>query len=222
MNTSNLAATPQAIRDELTGMVVRDLLGPAGGPEEELDQREDRATGRYLVGMLAPKSTPVVAEEQDRLSTDGSDDAEVGATEAAASSPTAFFPNSTEMGFVVHGPIRIQGDPHQDRVGPVSPGEERHAGQQTDRRAHDRLETRAVDRRPAPRASSDRAVRIRLRPETELVAATEAVWAWREPVLPYRAEATGEKSAKGQKRPLNSHNALLSNHFLWRHQTGQG
>ena len=28
--------TPHAIRDELTAMVVNDLLGPAGGPEEEL------------------------------------------------------------------------------------------------------------------------------------------------------------------------------------------
>ena len=53
-------------------MVVNDLLGPAGGPDEELDQREDRVTGRYLVGMLAPKSTPVEAEEQDALGTDES------------------------------------------------------------------------------------------------------------------------------------------------------
>ncbi len=30
--------TPSDIRDELTDMVIRDLLGPAGGPEEELSQ----------------------------------------------------------------------------------------------------------------------------------------------------------------------------------------
>ena len=48
-------------------MVVNLLLGPAGGPDKELDQREDRVTGRYLVGMLAPKSTPVEAEQQDSL-----------------------------------------------------------------------------------------------------------------------------------------------------------
>lgn len=48
-------------------MVVNDLLGPAGGPEEELDQREDRVTGRYVVGMLAPKSSPVEDEEQDSI-----------------------------------------------------------------------------------------------------------------------------------------------------------
>ena len=75
--------TPHAIRDELTEMVVNDLLGPAGGLSEELDQREDRVTGRYLVGMLAPKSCPVEAEEQDSLGTDGKDDREVGKTDAS-------------------------------------------------------------------------------------------------------------------------------------------
>jgi hypothetical protein len=34
-------------------MLVKDLLGLAEGPEEELKQREDHANGRYLVGLLA-------------------------------------------------------------------------------------------------------------------------------------------------------------------------
>lgn len=93
--------TPYAIRDELTAMVIHDLLGPAGGPEEELDQREDRVTGRYLVGMLAPKSTPVEAEEQDALGTDGKDDPEVGATDASTPPAATFYPNSIGMSFVV-------------------------------------------------------------------------------------------------------------------------
>ena len=93
--------TPHAIRDELTAMIVHDLLGPAGGAEEELDQREDRVTGRYLVGMLAPKSTPVEAEEQDTLGTDGKDDPEVGATDASTPPAATFFPNSIGMSFVV-------------------------------------------------------------------------------------------------------------------------
>ena len=46
--------TSHAIRDELT-----EMLGPTAGPEEDLDQREDRVTARYLVGILAPESTPV-------------------------------------------------------------------------------------------------------------------------------------------------------------------
>ena len=47
--------TPSDFRNELTEMVIRDLLGPAGGPDEELNQYEDHAYQRYLVGMLAPK-----------------------------------------------------------------------------------------------------------------------------------------------------------------------
>src|ERR1035437_3140305 len=99
---SNLTSPPQAlppitpneIRDELTIMVVNDLLGPAGGPAEEMDQREDRVTGRYLVGMLAPKSTPVDAEGQDALGTDDQDDPEVGATDASTPPTSTFFPTS--------------------------------------------------------------------------------------------------------------------------------
>jgi hypothetical protein len=93
--------TPHAIRDELTTMIVNDLLGPAGGLDEELDQREDRVTGRYLVGMLAPKSSPVEAEEQDTLGTDGKDDPEVGPTDASTPPAATFFPNSIGMSFVV-------------------------------------------------------------------------------------------------------------------------
>ena len=92
--------TPYAIRDELTKMIVNDLLGPAGGAEEELDQRE-RAIGRYLVGMLAPKASPVEAEEQDSLGTDGKDDPEVGTTDASTPPAATFFPNSIGMSFVV-------------------------------------------------------------------------------------------------------------------------
>src|SRR6476659_519588 len=91
--------TPHAIRDELTNMVVNDLLGPAGGPDEELDQREDRVTGRYLVGMLAPKATVVEAEEQDTLGTDETDDPEVGTTDASTPPGATFFPNSIGMSF---------------------------------------------------------------------------------------------------------------------------
>lgn len=82
-------------------MVVNDLLGPAGGLDEELDQREDRVTGRYLVGMLAPKSTPVEASEQDALGTDEADDAEVGPSDASTTSNDTFFPNSIGMSFLV-------------------------------------------------------------------------------------------------------------------------
>ena len=45
--------SPTKIREELEQMVLRDLLGPVGGPEEENDEPSIR--DRYLVGMLAPE-----------------------------------------------------------------------------------------------------------------------------------------------------------------------
>ena len=95
--------SPYAIRDELTAMVVKDLLGPAEGPEEELDQREDHAYGRYLVGLLAPMSAVVEGEVMDSLGTDGVDDQEVGTTDASTSAKDSFFPNSIGMSFMVEG-----------------------------------------------------------------------------------------------------------------------
>lgn len=94
-------SSPHAIRNELTEMVVKDLLGPAGGLDEELDQREDRANGRYLIGMLAPKSTRVEPEEQDALGTAEQDDSEVGPTDVSTPPTDTFFPNSMGLSFLV-------------------------------------------------------------------------------------------------------------------------
>src|SRR4051794_1337822 len=92
---------PNSLPDELTEMGIKDLLGPAGGPEEELDQHEDRVTNRYLVGMLAPKSTLVEAEQLDTLGTDETDDPEVGPTDCSTPPASTFFPNSIGLSFVV-------------------------------------------------------------------------------------------------------------------------
>lgn len=93
--------SPHAIRDELTAMVVKDLLGPAEGADEELDQREDHAYGRYLVGLLAPQAAEIEGELMDRLATDGVDDPEVGTTDASTSAKDSFFPSSIGMSFMV-------------------------------------------------------------------------------------------------------------------------
>ena len=45
--------SPLQLRDQLEAMIRRDLLGPAGGPEEEVDERAVR--GRYSLGLLAPR-----------------------------------------------------------------------------------------------------------------------------------------------------------------------
>ncbi len=101
VNNAISVPTAHAIRDELTEMVVKDLLGPAGGLDEELDQREDRVSGRYLIGLLAPKSTPVEAEEQDALGTSEQDDSEVGPTDASTPPTDTFFPSSMGLSFLV-------------------------------------------------------------------------------------------------------------------------
>jgi hypothetical protein len=93
--------TPASIRDELTDMVVRDLLGPAGGPEEELNQYEDHVYGRYLVGMLAPKSSEIPGGELDDLSTTGGDEGEEGAPDSGTPPVGTYFPSSMGMSFVV-------------------------------------------------------------------------------------------------------------------------
>ena len=92
---------PYAIRDELTEMVIKDLLGPAGGLDEELDQREDRVRERYLVGMLAPKAVSVDAGTMDELGTTGKDDTEVGPTDISAPPNETMFPSSMGLSFVV-------------------------------------------------------------------------------------------------------------------------
>src|SRR5438552_4989778 len=95
--------TPHAIRDELTRMVVRDLLGPAGGDEEELDQREDHVFQRYLVGMLAPKASELPGQQMDELATEEDEETEDGATESGVPAGSTYFPSSMGLSFVADG-----------------------------------------------------------------------------------------------------------------------
>lgn len=90
-----------AIRDELTEMIVRDLLGPAGGPDEELDQREDHVYQRYLVGMLAPKASEIPAQQLDELATEEDEDAEDSGSETGVPAGSTYFPSSMGISFIV-------------------------------------------------------------------------------------------------------------------------
>jgi len=92
---------PSDLRNELTDMVVRDLLGPAGGPDEELNQHEDHAYQRYLVGMLAPKDEQVDAGELDELATGDGDEGEEGAPDSGVPAGSTYFPSSMGLSFVV-------------------------------------------------------------------------------------------------------------------------
>ena len=77
--------SPTKIRDELERMVLKDLLGPVGGPEEEIDEPSVR--DRYLVGMLAPKRQELSPEEFDELPQGGSGPAEDGTAESTSPPP---------------------------------------------------------------------------------------------------------------------------------------
>jgi hypothetical protein len=84
---------------ELEAAVVRDLQGPAGGPEEEI--AEGTVRDRYLVGLLAPRRQVLVLEEFDELAVGGEGTAEEGSVDISAPQATTMFPSSFGMTFCV-------------------------------------------------------------------------------------------------------------------------
>jgi hypothetical protein len=102
------------LRAQLEEMVVKDLLGPAESPDEELDERSVR--DRYLVGVLAPRRQAVQPQatddeqegefptvELDELEVEGNDSEDDGPQEFSAPLPKATFPSSFGMTFCVGG-----------------------------------------------------------------------------------------------------------------------
>lgn len=104
--------TPTQLRAILEAMVVDDLLGPAGGPDEELTERNVR--DRYLVGILAPRpqaqplpakpgeehdeATPLLPDE---LSEGGADTPDDGTTDKDVPIVQAHLPSSFGPTFCV-------------------------------------------------------------------------------------------------------------------------
>ena len=122
MSTTNAPPSQHQLRAELEAMVIRDLLGPAEGPNEELTERSVRE--RYLVGILAPSRkgsdaqstvpgshTTVPADDEDdadddpevfdELSEGGSDSIDDGTTDADVSVSQAHLPSSVGLSFCV-------------------------------------------------------------------------------------------------------------------------
>lgn len=94
-------ATPHAIREELERLILNDLLGPVGGPVEELDTAKVR--DRYLVGMLAPAGSggePEIADDEMPLEGDTSED---GRMDFGAPLVQSLTPSSFGMTFSVSG-----------------------------------------------------------------------------------------------------------------------
>ncbi|HEX6290939.1 MAG TPA: DISARM system helicase DrmA [Herpetosiphonaceae bacterium] len=93
--------TPAALRDELEQLVLADLLGPVGGEEEELTDRQVR--DRYLVGMLAPRRQQLVQETLDSLQVTGEDAPDDGPVDAGVSQASSMFPSSFGLTCTVDG-----------------------------------------------------------------------------------------------------------------------
>lgn len=94
-----LHIAPLDLRDRLQKMVVADLLGPAGGPEEEIEERNVR--GRYVLGLLAPKGQTIIPEEQDDLAEGGADEGMDGKTDTAVPHTASMLPSSIGLTFTV-------------------------------------------------------------------------------------------------------------------------
>ena len=73
--------SPLELRAKLEELVRADLLGPAGGPEEIVDERNVR--DRYIVGRLAPRGQRILPDEHDDLAVGGDADAQDGKTESS-------------------------------------------------------------------------------------------------------------------------------------------
>ena len=97
--------TSYQIRQELEAKVVKDLLGPAGGPYEEVD--ESKVSDRYLVGLLAPQKRDKQAqledipELQEPLEIAGTETTEDGTSEHSSAASKTIFPSSFGMTFCV-------------------------------------------------------------------------------------------------------------------------
>ncbi len=100
--------TPLKLREMLEALVVKDLLGPAGGDDEIVDERSVRS--RYIVGLLAPKKSQGLfpdpldpPDEVGELAEGGQDDSEQGKAEAPTPQPdfAAMLPSSMGITFSV-------------------------------------------------------------------------------------------------------------------------
>lgn len=91
--------SPFELRAELHRMVAAELLGPAGGEEETVE--EETVRSRYVVGMLAPKGQTAVPEEDDgELAVAGTDTQDGKPSSPTAAAPT-IMPSSLGMTFSV-------------------------------------------------------------------------------------------------------------------------
>ncbi|MFH0960214.1 MAG: hypothetical protein V1897_16085, partial [Pseudomonadota bacterium] len=96
------------LRQELIDLVEKELLGPAGGPEEEVD--ENRVRDRYLVGCLAPKDSMTIPEEMDDTAIGLDEMSDDGQSDSKPTERATFLQSSFGFTFIVGNdapPLRI-------------------------------------------------------------------------------------------------------------------
>ncbi|MCC6899954.1 MAG: hypothetical protein IT377_13320 [Polyangiaceae bacterium] len=90
---------PEKLRALLEERVIADLLGPAGGPEEEIVEGSVR--DRYLVGMLAPRRVRIEPEQVDGVEAEEGSGSDDGTSDASTVSAPTMFPSAIGLSFVV-------------------------------------------------------------------------------------------------------------------------
>lgn len=88
------------IRQELLDTIIRDLLGPAGGEEEVVDEQYVR--DRYILGLLAPKGQSALPDDDEDLALAGEDN-EDGVVEPASIRNATLQPSSFGLTFTAAG-----------------------------------------------------------------------------------------------------------------------
>jgi hypothetical protein len=122
---NDLTGTQRRARTDLADALCSELLGPAGGEDEELPTRE-RPTLRYLLGRLAPARTAVPPEEDEGTAEAGSDDDDAD-TGYASPMTMAMNPSSIGVSFLTEpGVERLE---ITLRWGRYEPGEREETGE---------------------------------------------------------------------------------------------
>lgn len=102
MSGESFAAPSAAgVRDELQALILGELLGPAGGEQEEVV--EARVTERYILGMLGPQRAVRSADEDDVLAVAGETAPDEGEPEPDSVAAPTLFPSSFGLTFCVDG-----------------------------------------------------------------------------------------------------------------------
>ena len=99
----DVTTSPAAIREEFERLIIDDLLGPAGGPEEVLPTLPV-PRDRYLVGLLAPKASYVSPSRFDAAT---AAEPSGGTSEDHVASPPQLVPSALGLTFAVPADTQV-------------------------------------------------------------------------------------------------------------------